>query len=165
MLPLVLMTLLLVGAAAFAMSFKVTLDALAARSAVSAAAARAQAAGAIALGVLALDASFAAGLEPQGSLGPWPEHGVTGTVLVAAVGAVALEPEGTASVYSLVATATAGRATAQAEVVLYAAPELHVVYRRRLRKRVTAFVRTGPRSRVTAFVRTGPRPLDMPGRG
>lgn len=151
-LPLVLMTLLLVGAAAFAMSFRVTLDSLAARSAVAAAGAKAQAAGALALGVATLSDSLAAGLEPPGSFGPWPEHGITGTVQVSVVGAVTLEPDGTASVYSLVATATAGRATAETEVVLYAAPEVRVVYRRR-------------RRRVTSPVRPGPCALDMPPRG
>ena len=48
-LPLVLLALLVIAAASFAMSFKVTLDAMAARSALTAAQAHAQAAGGLAL--------------------------------------------------------------------------------------------------------------------
>src|SRR5690606_4212771 len=87
-LPLVLMALLVVAAAAFAMSFRVTLDSMAARSAMSATMARAQAAGALALGVAELQAAVAVGTEVLASYGPWSEYGVEGTLSVAVAGVV-----------------------------------------------------------------------------
>jgi hypothetical protein len=133
-LPLVLLALLVIAAASFALSFKVTLDALAARSALSAALAHAQAAGGLALAVAEHDAAREDGREPPPELGPWPALGIVATVEVTPAGFIdspgpddASDPE---PAVTLVATATVGRATATSEVTLVFLPTLRVLSRR-----------------------------------
>jgi|SRR5690606_17008910 len=133
-LPLVLTVLLIIAAASFAMSFKVTLDTLAARSALTAAQARAQAAAGLALAVAERHAAVAAGSKPSPAHGPWPQHGVAATVSVTEAGTLAV-PAGdgaleTVTVVRLDARATVGSATAAVGVTLYFGPELVVLERR-----------------------------------
>lgn len=133
-LPLVLLAMLVIAAASFAMSFKVTLDVMAARSALSAAQAHAQAAGGLALAVAEHQSALLAGNEPPTGHGPWPQHGVLATVTVAPAGAVSLpgtdEPAESVPAVTLIATATVGRATATTRVTLIFAPALSVLARR-----------------------------------
>ncbi|HET8986003.1 MAG TPA: hypothetical protein VFN03_09615, partial [Trueperaceae bacterium] len=138
-LPLVLLALLVIAAASFAMSFKVTLDAMAARSALSAAQAHAQAAGGLALAVAEHQAAVEGGTQPPPDHGPWPEHGISAFVRVTAVGVVETPgsetagtevPDGPVPVVTMVATATVGRATATTEATIVFLPSLAVLGRR-----------------------------------
>lgn len=138
-LPLVLLALLVMAAVSFAMSFRVTLDAMAARSALSHSLAHAQAAAGLALAVAEQHAAALGGVEPPVGHGPWPQHAVLATVTVAASGAVAVpatDPPSdtaeavTAPVLTLKATATVGAATATALVTLYFTPAVGVLVRR-----------------------------------
>jgi len=133
-LPLVLLALLVIAAGSFALSFKVTLDAMAARSTLAAALAHAQAAGGLALAVAEHQAAVVAGVEPATSHGPWPQHAILATVTAAATLPVGLpesdDPTEPVTAVTLTATATVGRATATTLVTLYFAPSLRVLARR-----------------------------------
>lgn len=137
-LPLVLLALLVIAAASFAMSFKVTLDAMAARSALSAAQAHAQAAGGLALAVAEHRAALEGGTQPPPAHGPWPEHGISASVrvtdggVVEAPGSATPDPEapdGPVPVVTMTATATVGRATATTDATLVFLPSLAVLGR------------------------------------
>lgn len=130
-LPMVLLGLLVVAAATFALSFKATLDTMAARSSLSAAVAQAQASGALALAVAERHDAASAGQEPPPTHGPWPQYGVDATVSVAAAGMVPVTGSTELhAVATLTATAVVGRATAITAATVYFAPAPVVLWRR-----------------------------------
>ena len=156
-LPLVLLVLLLLGAAAFAASFAATLDSAAARSALDSAAARAQASGALAFAVAELVALGPTGLASlPAELGPWPdlESGVTVVASLAGVWTLGEEDPGETApgeespgqetpgqetpgggpaqerqVIELVARAETGRGSAEASAKIVLQPGLAVIGR------------------------------------
>lgn len=111
-LPLVLFVLLAVAAVTFAMSVRVTMDTVAARSVLAAVEAEAQAEGALALAVAEQVAAFAEGSASPATHGPWPELDIVATV------AVVLPRPATPSVVELVATAVVGSATARTTLTI-----------------------------------------------
>ena len=90
-LPLVLLGLLVIAAVSFAMSFRVTLDVMAARSALSFAQAQALAAAGLALAVEEQQAALTAGEEPPTTHGPWPHYAVDATVTASLAGLIVEE--------------------------------------------------------------------------
>ena len=135
-LPLVLLGLLVIAAVSFAMSFRVTLDVMAARSALSFAQAQALAAAGLALAVEEQQAALTAGEEPPTTHGPWPHYAVDATVTASLAGLIVVSTPDDASApvtvpaISLTATATSGSATASAAVTIYFTPALGVLTRR-----------------------------------
>ena len=111
-LPLVLLGLLVIAAVSFAMSFRVTLDVMAARSALSFAQAQALAAAGLALAVEEQQAALTAGEEPPTTHGPWPHYAVDDTVTASLAGLIVVSTPDDASVtvpaISLTAMATSG---------------------------------------------------------